>query len=100
MWAIDLIKVLNHGDPSREDRANHQAPITCILPMPHNVYTGDEEGRVVRSSFLNLRDGEWYRREQGAPGQVEWRGGEKTKAVWGGTHQGEYGFSKKKMGIL
>ncbi|KAL5404766.1 hypothetical protein PMIN03_008902 [Paraphaeosphaeria minitans] len=45
-WAISLVKQLNHGDPSREDGANHQAPITCILPMPHNVYTGDEEGRV------------------------------------------------------
>jgi hypothetical protein len=25
--------------------------------MPHNIYTGDEEGRVVRSKFLFLRSG-------------------------------------------
>lgn len=68
--------------------------------MPHNVYTGDEEGRVVRSFFPNLREGEWYRREQGGPGQVEWKGGEKTRAVWGGTQGGEGGFVKRKMGIL
>ncbi|KAL1596459.1 Beige protein-like 1 [Paraconiothyrium brasiliense] len=82
-WALTLIKQLNHGDASREDGANHQAPITCILPMPHNVYTGDEEGRVVRSSFFDLK--EWCSREQGHPGQVEWKAGEKTSAEWGGT---------------
>ncbi|KAH7366589.1 hypothetical protein BKA66DRAFT_470544 [Pyrenochaeta sp. MPI-SDFR-AT-0127] len=42
-WSINLINVLNHGDPTNSTPA---APITCILPMPHNVYTGDEEGRV------------------------------------------------------
>jgi hypothetical protein len=47
-WSITLINVLNHGDPTIPTAA---APITCILPMPHNVYTGDEEGRVVRSNF-------------------------------------------------
>lgn len=51
--------------------------------MPHNVYTGDEEGRVVRSSFFDLK--EWCSREQGYAGQVEWRAGEKTTAEWGGT---------------
>ncbi|ORY17308.1 hypothetical protein BCR34DRAFT_555837 [Clohesyomyces aquaticus] len=45
-WTITLIKVLNHTDPTREDGGNFSAPITCILPMPHNVYTGDEDGRV------------------------------------------------------
>ena len=50
-WSANLINVLNHGDPSYPTQA---APITCILPMPHNVYTGDEDGRVVRSSFLAL----------------------------------------------
>jgi hypothetical protein len=47
-WSVNLINVLNHGDPTVPTPA---APITCILPMPHNVYTGDEEGRVVRSIF-------------------------------------------------
>ncbi|KAF1940088.1 beach-domain-containing protein [Clathrospora elynae] len=42
-WSINLVNVLNHGDPTNPTPA---APITCILPMPHNLYTGDEEGRV------------------------------------------------------
>lgn len=97
---MDLVHQLNHGDPSREDGANHLAPITCILPMPHNVYTGDEDGRVVRSYFPNIRETEWYSRDQGFAGQVEWKAGEKTKAEWGGMHEGEYGFEKKKLGIF
>jgi hypothetical protein len=43
-WSITLVNVLNHGDPTN---MTHAAPITYILPMPNNVYTGDEEGRVV-----------------------------------------------------
>jgi hypothetical protein len=43
-WTITLVNVLNHGDPVNMSSA---APITYILPMPNNVYTGDEEGRVV-----------------------------------------------------
>jgi WD40 repeat protein len=42
-WSANLINVLNHGDPALLAQS---APITCILPMPHNVYTGDEDGRV------------------------------------------------------
>ncbi|KAF1830743.1 beach-domain-containing protein [Decorospora gaudefroyi] len=42
-WSASLVNVLNHGDPTVPTPA---APITCILPMPHHVYTGDEEGRV------------------------------------------------------
>ncbi|KAL6157360.1 beige protein-like 1 [Exserohilum turcicum] len=42
-WSANLINVLNHGDPVMMAQA---APITCILPMPHHVYTGDEDGRV------------------------------------------------------
>jgi hypothetical protein len=58
--------------------------------MPHNVYTGDEEGRVVRSFFFDLQNvagemggGPWYSRKAGWANQVEYRGGTKTKAVWG-----------------
>jgi len=47
-WMITLVNVLNHGDPANMGAA---APITCILPMPGNVYTGDEEGRVVSLFF-------------------------------------------------
>lgn len=49
--------------------------------MPHNVYTGDDDGRVVRSSFLDLQKGEWVSRKAGWAGQVEWRGGRHAKAV-------------------
>ncbi|PSN72526.1 beach-domain-containing protein [Corynespora cassiicola Philippines] len=52
-WTIKLIKYLNHTDSTRENHANFIAPITCILPMPHNVYTGDEEGRVYEWEIVN-----------------------------------------------
>lgn len=81
-WTITLLKILNHTDSSREDGANFSAPITCILPMPHNVYTGDEDGRVVRYPFLNLEEGEWYSRKSGFEGQVEWKGGLNTRAMY------------------
>jgi hypothetical protein len=77
-WSANLINVLNHGDPISSTSA---APITCILPMPHNVYTGDEEGRVVRSNF-HLLD-KWCSRKEGFVNQVEWRGGSGTQVVWG-----------------
>lgn len=87
-WSLNLVKMLNHTDASREDGANHIAPVTCILPMPHNVYTGDEGGRVVRSSlFSDLykgKEGEWYSRKAGFEGRVEKRAGAGTNAGWGG----------------
>jgi hypothetical protein len=43
-WSINLVNVLSHGDPAN---LNSAPPITCILPMVGNVYSGDEEGRVV-----------------------------------------------------
>ncbi|KAH8634414.1 Beige 1 [Alternaria alternata] len=46
-WSLNLVNVLNHGDPTVPSAA---APITCILPMANHVYTGDEEGRVVAGS--------------------------------------------------
>ncbi|KAF2183457.1 beach-domain-containing protein [Zopfia rhizophila CBS 207.26] len=79
-WTINLIKVLNHTDSSREDGANFAAPITCILPMPHNVYTGDEDGRVVRS---HISSDVWTRRVKGWENCVE-LGGERKGLVWGG----------------
>lgn len=47
-FELELIRQLNHVDASREDGGNVSAGITCILPMPQVVYTGDEDGRVVR----------------------------------------------------
>ncbi|KAF2732378.1 beach-domain-containing protein [Polyplosphaeria fusca] len=73
-WTLVPVTKLNHTDASREDGANFAAPITCILPMPHNVYTGDEEGRVVRSSFIDFK---------------EWGGGGGGRR--GGRGRGRYG---------
>lgn len=47
--------------------------------MPHNVYTGDEEGRVVRFSFFSLK--QWALRKMGCRGQVELRAGKSTKVI-------------------
>ncbi|KAH4339013.1 hypothetical protein HBH98_211680 [Parastagonospora nodorum] len=44
-WSIELVNVLNHTDQMSGNGAAAGA-ITCILPLPGNVYTGDEEGRV------------------------------------------------------
>nr|KAK5440875.1 Beige protein-like 1 [Exophiala xenobiotica] len=53
-FELELIRQLNHADSSRDDGANVNAGISCILPMPQVVYTGDEDGRVV-SFFLSPR---------------------------------------------
>ena len=39
---------MNHVDTNSEQGLNINSAITCILPMPQTVYTGDEDGRVVR----------------------------------------------------
>jgi len=41
---LDHVKRLNHMDPAG---FNFSAAITCTLPMPLVLYTGDEDGRVV-----------------------------------------------------
>ena len=41
---LDHVKRLNHMDPAG---FNFAAAITCILPMPLVLFTGDEDGRVV-----------------------------------------------------
>ena len=48
-FELKLIRQLNHADSSRDDGANVNAGISCILPMPQVVHTGDEDGRVVSS---------------------------------------------------
>ncbi|ETN40783.1 uncharacterized protein HMPREF1541_05063 [Cyphellophora europaea CBS 101466] len=45
-FELELIRQLNHVDSSRGDGANVSSAISCILPMPQMVYTGDEDGRV------------------------------------------------------
>lgn len=49
-FELELIRQLHHTDSSRDTGANISAGISCILALPHVVYTGDEAGRVV--SFL------------------------------------------------
>ena len=44
-WHLQLVKRLNHFDPSRPGEGG-LADITAILPMSRAVYTGDEEGNV------------------------------------------------------
>ena len=51
-FELELIRQLNHVDNSRDDGGNVRAGISCVLPIPQVVYTGDEEGRVV-SGLLN-----------------------------------------------
>lgn len=51
-FELELIRQLNHADPQREDGANVTAGISCILPTPQVVYTGDEDGRVVSNIYL------------------------------------------------
>ena len=46
-FVLDLVKRLDHVDQSSERGLNVTSAITCILPMPQTVYTGDEDGRVV-----------------------------------------------------
>ena len=51
-FELELVRQLNHTDSSREDGGNVVAAISCILPMPQVVYTGDEDGKVVSWSCL------------------------------------------------
>ncbi|KAK5944674.1 beige protein-like 1 [Knufia obscura] len=46
VFTLELIRQLNHID-GRGEGGNVSAAITCILPQPQVVYTGDEDGRVV-----------------------------------------------------
>lgn len=53
-FELELIRQLNHADSSRDDGANVNAGISCILPMPQVVYTGDEDGRVVGFTLVSV----------------------------------------------
>lgn len=53
-FELEVIRQLNHVDNSREDGGNVRAGISCILPMPQVVYTGDDDGRVVSLHTLLL----------------------------------------------
>lgn len=49
-FELELIRQLHHTDSSRDTGANISTGISCILALPHVVYTGDEAGRVVSYS--------------------------------------------------
>lgn len=46
-FELELIRQLHHVDSNRDNGANITTGISCILALPHVVYTGDEAGRVV-----------------------------------------------------
>lgn len=45
-FELNLVRQLHHIDTNRDSGANVSAGISCILPLPHIVYTGDEAGKV------------------------------------------------------
>ncbi|KAK8008829.1 hypothetical protein PG991_011380 [Apiospora marii] len=52
-WTLELIRQLDHADARSESRANTEAAITCITPMPQLVYTGDDDGRVYEWNLIH-----------------------------------------------
>ncbi|CRK01845.1 hypothetical protein BN1708_009577 [Verticillium longisporum] len=45
-WTLELLRRLDHIDPRSESGQNYDAGISCVTPLPHCVYTGDDDGRV------------------------------------------------------
>ncbi|PYH48765.1 Beige/BEACH domain protein [Aspergillus saccharolyticus JOP 1030-1] len=54
-FELELIRQLHHVDNLRDNGANISAGITCILALPHVVYTGDDVGRVYEWSCVQRR---------------------------------------------
>ncbi|KAJ5775302.1 uncharacterized protein N7511_000313 [Penicillium nucicola] len=54
-FELELIRQLHHTDSSRDTGANISAGISCILTLPHVVYTGDEAGRVYEWNCIQRR---------------------------------------------
>ncbi|CAG7976254.1 unnamed protein product [Penicillium nalgiovense] len=54
-FELELIRQLHHTDNSRDNGANISAGISCILALPHVVYTGDEAGRVYEWNCIQRR---------------------------------------------
>ncbi|KAF7716383.1 Concanavalin A-like lectin/glucanases superfamily protein [Penicillium ucsense] len=55
IFELELIRQLHHTDSSRDNGANIQAGISCILALPQVVYTGDEAGRVYEWNCIQRR---------------------------------------------
>ncbi|KAI9731699.1 MAG: hypothetical protein M1834_004488 [Cirrosporium novae-zelandiae] len=56
-FKLEPVKYLNHVDQHREDKSNVSSSITCILPLPQVVYTGDEDGRVYEWDCIQRHEG-------------------------------------------
>ncbi|KAH1595758.1 hypothetical protein KXX34_001029 [Aspergillus fumigatus] len=54
-FELELIRQLHHIDNNRDNGANISAGISCILTLPHVVYTGDEAGRVYEWNCVQRR---------------------------------------------
>ncbi|EAW12708.1 Beige/BEACH domain protein [Aspergillus clavatus NRRL 1] len=54
-FELELIRQLHHIDNNRDNGANISVGISCILTLPHVVYTGDEAGRVYEWSCVQRR---------------------------------------------
>ncbi|RAL12723.1 Beige/BEACH domain protein [Aspergillus homomorphus CBS 101889] len=54
-FELELIRQLHHVDNLRDNGANISAGISCILALPHVVYTGDEVGRVYEWTCVQRR---------------------------------------------
>lgn len=50
-FALEHVKRMNHLDPAG---FNIGAAMTCVFPMAHTVYIGDEDGRVVSYLFAPM----------------------------------------------
>ena len=57
VFVLKLVKSLQHINQYQSEIVV-QSAITCVLPMPTAVYTGDEGGRVVSSDDFS-ETGEW-----------------------------------------
>ncbi|KAK0729868.1 hypothetical protein B0H67DRAFT_13762 [Lasiosphaeris hirsuta] len=51
-WILEFLRQLDHINPKSETGANVDAAVTCITPMPHLVYTGDDDGRVYEWNLV------------------------------------------------
>ncbi|KAL2013633.1 hypothetical protein VTN00DRAFT_1158 [Thermoascus crustaceus] len=54
-FELDLIRQLHHVNTGHENGGNVSAGISCILPLPQVVYTGDEAGRVYEWDCIQRR---------------------------------------------
>ncbi|KKK27131.1 Beige/BEACH domain protein [Aspergillus rambellii] len=54
-FELELIRQLHHVDSNRDNGANIAAGISCMLTLPHVVYTGDETGKVYEWSCVQRR---------------------------------------------